>query len=87
MTEEIDEMTTWESIKLTCEWLALRWGWVPPTLVLAWWVCGFEDWRFYAICLVGLMNNYGATKAGWCLAFAQMDDDGEEEEEEVFYDL
>ena len=78
MTEDKDteeEFSTWEMVQLKCEWFALRWGWVLPTLILAWWACGFESWCFYAICLVGLINNYGATKAGWCLALAHMDDE------------
>ena len=82
-----DDFSIWEIIILNCEWLALRWGWLPITTFLGWWLCGFEDWRFWALLLVGFVNNYGATRAGWCLAFAHMDDDGEEDEEEVFYDL
>ena len=82
-----DDFSIWEIIILNCEWLALRWGWLPPTTFLGWWLCGFEDWRFWGLLLIGFVNNYGATRAGWCLAFAHMDDDGEEDEEEVFYDL
>ena len=85
MDNEEQEHTLWEETLLVLNFLAARWGAVPPLGLLAWYTMGV-GWEFFATLAILLVSCRQSYRAGVGVGLAAKFIPGEEHDLEEDFD-